>query len=98
MLNKILTRQTTEIIDTIDTATGEANTVVNNYIRPVRESILKRFPVLFSLLGAFGLTATFLGIENSILKYELFIKYPELILLIGVIILVFTGRLYMKLD
>jgi hypothetical protein len=59
---------------------------------------LKRFPVLFSILAAVGATATFLGLEQVILQYEVFLKHPLLLLTVGVIILAFTGKLYKKLE
>ena len=37
---------------------------VDSYIAPVRTNILKRFPVMFSLLTTFGLSTTFYGFEK----------------------------------
>lgn len=79
-------------------ATKAAESLLNTYVVPVRQSIIKRFPVLFALLVSFGATATFLGLEKIITRYQFFDNSPELILLLGITILVFTGKLYKKLG
>lgn len=40
-------------------------------VLPVRESILKRFPTLFLLVVTFGAAATFTGMEQLLVQYEL---------------------------
>lgn len=79
-------------------ATKAAELLLNTYVVPVRQSIIKRFPVLFALLVSFGATATFLGLEKIITRYQFLDNSPELILLLGITILVFTGKLYKKLG
>ncbi len=71
---------------------------VDNLAKPIRESLLKRYPTLFTLFVTFGVVATFLGIEQLFLKIHFLEQHPEVILLIGVAILAFTGRLYKKLN
>jgi hypothetical protein len=88
----------TEALDVFDSATLQAEKTIGTYIEPVRKSIFRRFPILFSLLVTSGVTATFLGIEKLILKYQIFETSPELILLLGISILAFTGTLYKKLG
>lgn len=90
--------KSTVALDAIDQATIKAESTIGVYIDPVRKSFIRRFPIIFSLLVTSGVTATFLGIEKLILKYELFDKSPELILFLGIGILVFTGTLYKKLG
>lgn len=85
-------------LETVQTKTIAVTKTVDGYVMPVRETIFKRFPVLFSLLVTFGVSATFLGIEQVLLQYELLRDRPELILLAGITVLVFTGRLYKKLG
>ncbi|HMO78338.1 MAG TPA: hypothetical protein PKA42_01785 [Candidatus Paceibacterota bacterium] len=75
-----------------------AESSLNNYVVPVRQSILKRFPVLFAFLVSFGATATFLGLERLIIRYQFLNNSPELILLLGITILFLTGKLYKKLG
>lgn len=78
-------------------ATATAKTM-DAYVSPVRKTILQRFPVLFGLLATIGAAAVILGIEQVILKYQIFAAHPELILLTGISMLAFTGRLYKKLS
>ena len=79
-------------------AVEKATMLAESTLAPVRTTILKRFPTIFALLVTFGITATFLGIERVILKYQIFEESPWLILTLGILTLVFTGRLYKKLS
>ncbi len=63
-----------------------------------RESAFKRFPALFTLLVALGVSATYFGVEQLMLQVPWLIARPWLILVIGISILFFTGRLYKKLG
>ncbi len=98
IFNKFFIRKSVIALDVLDQATVKAENKIGVYIDPVRKSFIRRFPIVFSLLVTSGVTATFLGIERLILKYDLFDKSPELILLLGIGILVFTGTLYKKLG
>lgn len=84
--------------ETVQTKTIAVTKTMDGYVMPVRETIFKRFPVFFSLLVTFGVSATFLGIEQVLLQYEILRDRPELILFVGIAVLVFTGRLYKKLG
>ena len=81
-----------------DKAATETVKKVEAYVAPVRQTIFQRFPVFFALLVTTGVASVILGIEQIILKYNFFDQHPEFILLIGVCILAFTGRLYKKLS
>jgi hypothetical protein len=63
-----------------------------------RESVFSRFPLLFTLLGTFGVVATFYGFEHLIDKFSFFSNNPFVLLATGIITLVVTGTLYKKLD
>ena len=63
-----------------------------------RESVFSRFPLLFTLLGAFGVVATFYGFEGLIDRIDVLADNPAAILLTGVLTLVVTGTLYKKLG
>lgn len=63
-----------------------------------RERVFEKFPLLFTLLGAFGLVATFYGFERVIDKIDIFANNPFILLAAGIGILVFTGTLYSKLK
>lgn len=63
-----------------------------------KQHVLERFPLLFTLLGSFGLVATFYGFEHLIDKSTLLSENPLILLGLGVSTLVFTGTLYKKLG
>lgn len=76
------------------------NTVVatGKVIEPVRESFFKRFPTISILLATFGVSATVYGIERIIADVAWLNERPHAIFLLGICILVVTGRLYKKLS
>ncbi|MEX2008240.1 MAG: hypothetical protein WD850_02030 [Candidatus Spechtbacterales bacterium] len=61
-----------------------------------RQAAFQRFPLLFTLLGAFGLVATFYGFEGIMDRSGLS-ENPFLLFGIGVGTLILTGTLYKKL-
>jgi uncharacterized integral membrane protein len=63
-----------------------------------RDSVFARFPLVFTLLGTFGVVATLYGFQHLIDKVPLFVNNPLIPLAIGLTILVLTGTLYKKLD
>lgn len=62
-----------------------------------RRVVFERFPLLFTLLGSFGLVATFYGFENLIDTTSL-ADSPWMLLGTGVLTLIITGSLYKKLQ
>jgi hypothetical protein len=62
-----------------------------------RDNAFGRFPLMFTLLGAFGLVATFYGFERIIDKMGFFANHPFLLLGTGLLTLIITGSLYKKL-
>jgi hypothetical protein len=67
-------------------------------IGPVRESFFKRFPTTSILLVTFGVSATIFGIERFISEVPWLNERPLLIIMVGVGMLLLTGRLYKKLG
>ncbi len=63
-----------------------------------RQGAVQRFPLLFTLLGAFGLVATFYGFEGIIDNIDFLADRPVTLLAVGVITLMLTGSLYKKLG
>jgi len=63
-----------------------------------RDSVFKRFPLLFTLLGTFGVVATFYGFNHLIDKVPLLAHNPFIALGVGVGVLILTGSLYKRLD
>ena len=63
-----------------------------------KQAVFDKFPIVFTMLGSFGLVATFYGFERLIDKIELFTENPWILLGTGVGTLLFTGTLYKKLQ
>ncbi len=63
-----------------------------------REGVFERFPLLFTLLGTFGLVATFYGFEALIDRIDLLANNPFILLGVGLATLIITGSLYKKLG
>jgi hypothetical protein len=63
-----------------------------------REGVFTRFPLLFTLLGTFGLVATFYGFEAMIDRIDLLANNPFILLGVGLATLIITGSLYKKLG
>ncbi|HUD10627.1 MAG TPA: hypothetical protein VMR28_03060 [Candidatus Saccharimonadales bacterium] len=63
-----------------------------------RNSVFKRFPLVFALLATFGLVATFYGFQHILQKVPLLANDPYITLIVGVGILLLTGTLYKKLG
>lgn len=66
--------------------------------RPLRESVFHKFPTLFILLTTFGVTSVLFGFEGIIAQFPFLTERPWLILLMGVVVLGFTGSLYTRLG
>jgi hypothetical protein len=63
-----------------------------------RDSAYEKFPLLFTLLAAFGVVATFYGFEHMIDQIPLLANNPLLLLGVGIGSLILTGTLYKKLG
>lgn len=82
----------------VEARSAEFTKTIDGYVAPVRKTIFRRFPILFSLLVTFGVSATVLGFEQILLQYQILQESPVLILFFGMSILIFTGTLYKKLS
>jgi hypothetical protein len=63
-----------------------------------KQTVLDRFPLLFTLLGTFGLVATLYGFEGLIDRVDVLAEHPFILLCVGVGTLIGTGSLYKKLG
>ena len=63
-----------------------------------RRAVFDRFPLLFTLLGTFGLVATLYGFEGVIDEIDLLANNKLLLLVVGISVLAITGSLYKKLG
>ncbi len=97
-IKRLFSGRAIDPLDTTELMARYAEQTVDIYAQPVRKTIIKRFPVMFSLLVTFGVVTTFLGLEQIILQYDVLQNSPRLIFGIGVSVLVFTGTLYKKLG
>lgn len=71
---------------------------VHEVFKRHRRTAFERHPFLFSTLGLFGLVATWQGFDDIVSRIQFFDAYPSVLLGVGLIILLFTGRLYRHLD
>ena len=72
----------------------EIHDEAGKYTQPV----LRRYPLLFSFLLVFSLTAILHGFEMWSDQVGLFENHPSYLILIGVVVLFLTGTLYKALD
>lgn len=70
----------------------------NDYMGKQSRSVLGRYPVLFSLLTAFGVVSILHGFDSFIEYMPFLADRPLLVFFLGIIILVVTGTLYKKLG
>lgn len=63
-----------------------------------RNNAVQRFPLLFTMLTAFGVVATFYGFEHLIDQSPWLSENPLVLLGVGVGTLILTGALYKKLG
>lgn len=76
----------------------DALKTTDGVIEPYRKSAFRRFPTLFTLLVGFGAGATFFGVERLIADIPALYERPWLIIVLGIGVLIVTGRLHKKLD
>jgi hypothetical protein len=62
-----------------------------------RDNAFNRFPLLFTLLSAFGVVATTVGLERLMDKVDYFNRNPYFVFVVGLLTLLITGTLYKKL-
>lgn len=90
-----------EVLKEIDAVKGSVDHAVNatgRLVKPVRDSLFARFPILATLLVAFGVAATFFGMERLITEVAWLNDRPLLIFLSGISALIVSGKLYQKLG
>lgn len=63
-----------------------------------RKEVFRRFPILFIFLTTFGFVAVFHGFENMVDQIPFFANNPATLLFTGIVVLLFTGTLYKKLQ
>ena len=97
-VEKTVARAADRTLDEVSTVINTTESKIEKTVVPIRQSVIKRFPILFLLAVTFGITATATGMEQLILRYEIMRSHPAAILLIGVVTLIMTGTVYKKLG
>ncbi len=77
---------------------SDTEKAVVNKLSEKKQSVLQRFPMLFTLMGTFGLVAVLYGFEGIIDRIDFLSRNPVVLLIVGVFTLIFTGTLYKKLG
>ena len=75
-----------------------AHNEVTQVLIEKRDTVFARFPLVFTLLVAFGLAITLSGIQGLIGKVPFLSNNPVVSLAVGLSLLALTGRLYKKLG
>ncbi len=79
-------------------ALSEKEKAVAQRLSAKKQHALDKFPLLFTMLGTFGLVATLYGFEGLIDKVDVLADNPFILLCVGVLTLIGTGSLYKKLG
>ncbi|MFT5036804.1 MAG: hypothetical protein ACI9VM_000369 [Candidatus Azotimanducaceae bacterium] len=95
---KNVTKQIVDSVETIEKTVEDFASEADSLVEPVRKSVFKRFPALFTILVTFGVAATFFGFEQILASSTYLSERPFLILTTGLIVLLGTGKLYKKLG
>ena len=85
-------------VDSAQGAFTELEREVEDRFAPVRDNLIKRFPVLFMLITTGGFVLVLFSMEAIFADWALLQNYPWVTLFIGIGILVATGTLYKKLS
>jgi uncharacterized membrane protein len=88
----------TDAFAVVEKVIVDTHRTVEASIAPVRETALRRYPTLFTVLATVGISMTFLGIEQLLLAIDLLNRHPTILLVVGIGILVATGTVYKKLS
>lgn len=70
----------------------------NDFMHERTRGVFERYPILFSFLIIFGVVALMHGFDAIIEYVPFFHEHPGCVFIIGLVILIFTGSLYKKLD
>ena len=71
---------------------------VNAFMGRRSRSVFEKYPLMFSLLGTFGIVCVLYGLESILDEIPLMHEQPLIPLFGGVLVLVITGTLYRSLQ
>ncbi|MFA5999800.1 MAG: hypothetical protein WC783_02345 [Candidatus Paceibacterota bacterium] len=72
--------------------------VVHDSAGKITQPVLKRYPLLFTFLLVFGVSATMNGFKVLVDDIPFFHNHPGYLMLSGILVLLFTGKLYKSLN
>jgi uncharacterized integral membrane protein len=84
----------TEVADFAETVVETSTQKTNKVMRP----FVHRYPYIFMFTATFGFVATMYGFEEMVKHIPLVAERPWEILIVGVCVLMITGKLYKKLS
>ena len=87
-------RDQIDLLKHIESITREINEAINKK----GKIVFRRYPMTFALLILFGVIAVSEGAKGVMADLGILARNPWELLLIGLVILIFTGTLYKKLD
>ncbi len=97
-LGSNMTAASGQVFDVVEGTVTKVSSSLYTYVAPARETFIKKYPTLFGMMVTIGLIATFLGLEQMLLKLSILNEYPILLFLFGVGLLALTGRFYKKMN
>lgn len=71
---------------------------VNNHMGKKTRSAFDKYPLTFTFLVLFGVMSVLHGFDDIVFKIPLLNDNPIFIFILGLIILIFTGTLYKRLQ
>lgn len=83
-----------DFIEEVEGVVREINDTADKFAKPVR----RRYRLLFTLLVVFGVSAILDGFRFFNEEVPLFRDYPIILIAIGILLLLLTGKLYKSLE
>jgi hypothetical protein len=71
---------------------------VNKFMGNKTQGVFSKYPITFSFLGLFGVMSVLHGFDAVIFKIPFLNNHPIFVFIIGLVILIFTGSLYKRLQ
>lgn len=83
-----------DLLKKFEYLSNQLNEIASFYTK----SAVRRYPLTFMLLVLFGVVAVSEGAKGVLESLGIFAGHPVYLLLTGLVILIFTGNLYKKLN
>jgi hypothetical protein len=76
----------------------EAAHEMNQFMVKKQKAIFRRYRLLFSFLGTFGVLSILYGFDALMDEYPIMKAHPMIPLMTGIVLLILTGSLYKRLE